>query len=93
MRVEHVDDLREVGERPCQPVDLVDDDDLDLAQALMSPKPLKCRSLHRAARKPSVVIQVWKRGPPGMLLAQDEGRTGLPLRPRGMSHWSLLCLR
>ena len=31
MRVEDVDDLGEVGERAGQPVDLVDDDDLDLA--------------------------------------------------------------
>jgi hypothetical protein len=31
MRVEEFDELGEIGERPCQPVDLVDDDDIDFA--------------------------------------------------------------
>jgi hypothetical protein len=31
MGIEHIDDLSEIGERPGQPVDLVNNNDLDLA--------------------------------------------------------------
>jgi hypothetical protein len=38
--VEHVDDLGEIGERPGQPIDLVDDNDLDLAGFDIGEEPL-----------------------------------------------------
>ena len=52
MRVEHVDDLGEVGERAGEAVDLVDDDDLNLAGLDVRQQPLQGRALHRAAGKP-----------------------------------------
>ena len=88
-----VDHAGEIDQRTGQPVDFVDDDYIDPARLDIGHQPLQRGAVHVAAGVSPVVIQVWKRGPPGMLLAQDEGRTGLPLRPRGMSHWSLLCLR
>lgn len=69
MCVEHIDDLRKVSERPSQPVDLIDNDDLNLGGLNVGQQPLKRRSLHGATRKPSVVVEIGKARPPGVLLA------------------------
>ncbi len=61
MGVEHIDDLGEIGERAGQPVDLVDDDDLNLAGLDVVEQPLEGRALHRAAGQAAVVIHVGKR--------------------------------
>ncbi len=49
MGVEDVDDLGEVGQRPREPVDLVDDDDLNLAGLDVGEQPLQGWSLQGAA--------------------------------------------
>ena len=79
MGVEHVDDLGEIGERPGQAVDLVDDDDLNLAGLDVGQQPLQGRALHRAAGEAAVVIHVGKRDPAGMTLAHDIGLASFPL--------------
>ena len=79
MGVENVDDLGEISERTRQPVDLVDNDDLNLAGLDVLQKPLQRRPLHRPAGQASVVIHVGKRDPSGMTLAHDIGLACLPL--------------
>ena len=54
--IEHIDDLGEVGERSRQPVDLVDDDQIDFALLDVDQKGLQCRAFQRAPRKPAVII-------------------------------------
>ena len=77
--VEDVDDLGEIGERPGQPVDLVDNDDLNLAGLDVLQKPLEGRPLHRPAGQAAVVVHVGKRDPSGMTLAHDVGLARLAL--------------
>ena len=80
VRVEHVDDLGEVGQRARQPVDLVDDDDLHLAGLDVGEQPLERRPLHGAAGEAAVVIEVAHGDPAGVLLARDVGLARLALR-------------
>ena len=56
MGIEELDQLGKVGERPCQTVYLVDDDDVDLAGADVIQEPLQVRPLGGAARIPAVII-------------------------------------
>ena len=79
MGIEHIDDFGEIGERPGQAVDLVDDDDLDLASFDIGEEPLQCRPLHGAAREASVVIHFGERDPAGMPLARDLSLTRFAL--------------
>jgi hypothetical protein len=79
VRIEHIDDLGEIGERTGQPVDLVDDNDLHLAGLDIGKQPLQSRPLHRPARQASVVVRFGERNPSGMTLARDIGLTSLPL--------------
>ena len=58
MGIQHIDDLREIGERPGQAVDLVNDNDLNLASLDIGEEPLQGRALHRAAGEAPVVIHV-----------------------------------
>ena len=81
MRVEHVDDLGEIGERTRQPArTLYTTTICTFGRFDVAEQPLKRRSLHRAARQPSVVIQVWERRPPACFWLQDVGSASLPLR-------------
>ena len=77
--VEDVDDLGEVGQRPGQPVDLVDDYDVDPPGLDLRHQCLQRRSLEIAARISSVVIGCRLKHPAFVLLAFDEGLTGLAL--------------
>jgi hypothetical protein len=79
MGVEDVNDLGEIGERAGEAIDLVDDNDLNLAGPDVRQQPLQGRALHRAAGEAAVVIQVGKRNPPGMALTDDIGFASLPL--------------
>src|ERR1700730_2724354 len=79
MGVEDVDDLGKICERPRQPIDLVDNDDLNLAGLDVLQKPLERRPLHRPAGQASVVVHVGKCDPSGMPLAHDVGLARLPL--------------
>ena len=79
MRVEDIDNLGEIGKRPGQPVDLVDNDDLNLPGLDVLQKPLEGRPLHRPAGQAAVVVHVGKCNPAGMTLAYDIGLARLPL--------------
>ena len=81
MCVEDLDDLGEVGERAGQPVDLVDDHDVDLARLAMSASS-RCRAGRSivAAGEPAVVIQSRdKAAQPSCCWLRDEGLAGLAL--------------
>ena len=77
--VERLDQLGEVEQRAGQPVDLVDDDDVDPAGGDIGQQPLQGRALERAARQAAIVIDVGQRGPAFAGLAQDVGGTRLAL--------------
>jgi hypothetical protein len=49
MGVEHLDELGEVGQRPSEPVDLLDDDHVDPIGLHLQQELLQSGSLHRAA--------------------------------------------
>src|SRR5271165_5948751 len=76
--------LSEVGERPRQPVDLVDDDHVDLAGQDIVQQLLKGRSLHRTSRKAAVVIALPDEPPSLMGLALDVGLRRLALVVEGV---------
>src|SRR6202043_1380455 len=54
--VEDLDELGKIGERAGQPVDLIDDDHIDLACLDIGDQPFQGRPLHRAAGKPAIII-------------------------------------
>src|SRR5215472_6807517 len=76
-RVEDLDDLRKIGERAGQPVDLVDDDRIDPTRCDVGEQPLQSRPIHRRAGEPAIVITNGKANPALVPLASDEGFTGL----------------
>ena len=78
--VEHLDDAGEVGQRARQPVDLVDDDDVDDAALDVAQQPLQRRALHAAAGEAAVVVAVADQDPALALLALDVGQPRLALR-------------
>jgi hypothetical protein len=79
MGIQHINNLGEIGERPGEAVDLIDNDDLNLAGLDVLQKPLEGRPLHGPAGQASVVIHIGKRDPSGMTLAHDVGLARLPL--------------
>src|SRR5262249_6719256 len=66
--------------RAGQPVDLVDDDNIDPTRRDVGEQPLQSRSIHRRAGEPAVVISLGQACPSFVSLAGDEGLTGLALR-------------
>ena len=80
MPVEELDHADEVGERPGQPVDLVDDHDIDLAGGDVGEQPPQRRPLDRAAGEAAVVVVGVERPPAFAGLAPDVGSTGGALR-------------
>ena len=74
MGIEELDQLGEVGQRPRQPVYLVDDDDVDLAGADVVQQPLEVRPVGRPTRVAAIVIARLDQNPAGMGLAPDIGR-------------------
>ena len=78
--VEDRDDAGEVGQRPGQPVDLVDDHDIDAAGRHVGEQLAQAGAVHRAAGEAAVVVAAGQGGPALVLLAQDVGRAGLALR-------------
>src|SRR5271169_6177444 len=79
-RVEDLDDLGEIGERAGQPVDLVDDHDIDAPRRDVGEQPLQSRPTHRRAGEPAVIITRAQAHPAFVALAGDEGLAGLALR-------------
>jgi len=56
--VEHLHDLREVGKAAGQAVDLVGEDDVELAGGNVGHQPLHARALHIATREAAVVVSI-----------------------------------
>ncbi len=73
MLVEQLDELGEVGQRPGQPVDFVDNDHVDLAGPHVRKEPPQRRSLSIAAREPAIIVSGTQQAPAGMRLAADIG--------------------
>ena len=73
MGIEELDQLGEVGQRPRQPVYLVDDDDVDLPGADVIQQSLKVRPVGRPTRVAAIIIARLDQSPAGMGLALDIG--------------------
>ena len=84
LRVEHVDQLGEVHQRAGEPVDLVDDHDIDQPGLDVGEQPLQRRPLQRAAGDAAVVVAVGHQHPALGPLAGDVGLAGLALRVEGV---------
>src|SRR5690606_31263996 len=69
--VEDLDDLREVRETAREPVDLVDDDDIDPVLADVIKQSAQPRPIHRAARPSAIIIGGWQQLPSLGLLAAN----------------------
>ena len=79
----HVKDLDEpgkIGERSGQPVDLVDDHDIDPASPDIGEQALQRGPLQIAAGEPAIIITGLRQHPAFVLLAADVGLTGFALR-------------
>ena len=77
--VEHLDQPGEVHQRAGQPVDLVDDHDVDPAGLDVGHQALQGRAFQRAAGEAAIVVAVGNQQPALGLLAGDVGLTGLAL--------------
>jgi hypothetical protein len=77
--VKNVDQLGKIGQRSRQPVDLVDDDHLDLASLDIGHQPFQGWPFHRAAGKPAVIIPRQQHRPAFVFLGHDEGGAGFTL--------------
>ena len=78
--VEELDEPGKVGERAGQPVDLVDDHDVDPAGPDIGEQALQRGALQIATREPAIVIAVLANHPALVPLAADEGLAGFALR-------------
>ena len=73
--------LGEVEQRAGQPVDLVDDDDVDLpGRDVGEQRACSAGPLHRAARDAAIVVALAEQRPAFVRLARDVRRAGLALR-------------
>jgi hypothetical protein len=79
MFVEHFDQLCEVGEGAGETVDLVDNDNVELASSDLVQQILQGRAIQRSAGQAAVVEPVPNQYPAFVRLALDIGLTGLPL--------------
>ncbi len=84
MGVEQLDQLGKIRQRAGQPVDLVDDDDIDLAVPDVRQKPLQGRALGRAPGIAAIVVAGANQGPAVMGLAADIGLRRLLLGVEGV---------
>ena len=73
MLIEQLDQLGKVGERTGQAVDLIDDDDVDLAGPDILQQTLQGRAVGIATGEAAIVIFGPDQGPAGMGLAPDIG--------------------
>ena len=78
--IEDLDDLGKIGERTGQPVDLVDDDNIDPSRREIGEQLLQSGPIDRGAREPAVIISLGQTYPALVPLAGDEGLAGLTLR-------------
>ena len=77
--VEHLDQLREIHQAAAEPVDLVDDHDVDPAVLDVGKQSLQRGPLQRAAGEAAVVVTVGNQQPAFRLLAGDVGLASLAL--------------
>ena len=77
--VEEFDQFGEVGERPCEAIDLIDDDDVELIHSNGVEQLLQGRTLETAAREAAIVIMTSDQRPALTGLALDVGFTRFPL--------------
>ncbi len=82
--VEQFDQLGKVGQRAGQAIDLVDDDDVDLAGSDIVQQPLQGRAVGVAAGEAAIVIFGPDQGPAGMGLASDIGLRRIVLGIEGV---------
>src|SRR6266850_370661 len=80
LRVEDLDQPGKIGERAGQPVDLVDDDDIDPAFPDVGEQALQSGPLHVATREPAVVVAGPGQCPALVTLTADVGLAGFALR-------------
>ena len=78
--VEQLDQLCEIGERPGQAVDLINDDNVDLLGPDLRQQPLQGGAVERSTGECAVIVAVVDRVPALMRLALDVGLAGLALR-------------
>src|SRR5208337_3181244 len=84
MGVERLDQLGEVGERSSQPINLIDDDDVDPSGPHIDEQFLQSRPIHRAAGKAAIVITLPDQPPALVSLALDVGLGRLTLSVEGV---------
>ena len=84
MRVKEVDQLGQIGKRPGQPVDLVDDDDIGLAGPDPGEKRLQGRAVKGGTGKRAIIIVFVDQSPAFVRLAFDIGFTRLALGVEGI---------
>jgi uncharacterized protein YciI len=77
--VEQLDELGKIGKRAGQPVDLVDQHDVDLARANIGQELLQRRALERGAGESAIVVAGTDQPPALVRLTPDIGLTGLAL--------------
>lgn len=77
--VEHLDDLGKVGKAAGQPVDLVEEDDVDLASFDIGEQPLKAGPLQIATREAAIIVAILHQHPAFVPLAERIGCAGLVL--------------
>ena len=82
--IEDLDHACEVGQGPGQAVNLVDDDDVDLAGLDVAEKPLERRALHGCAGEAAIVVAGRDRSPTFTGLALHIRRAGFALRIEGV---------
>ena len=82
--LERLDQLGEVHQRAAEPVDLVDDDDVDQPGLDVAQQALQRRPLQRAARDAAIVVLVRQRDPALGALALDVGQPRLALGVEGV---------
>src|ERR1039457_2857893 len=84
MAVQSFDDFGEVRQAPCEPVDLVDDNDVHLSGFHILQKTLHCRSFHGATGIAAIVITGGEGLPPFLTLAENEGFACFALSVEGV---------
>jgi hypothetical protein len=79
LRIEHINDLGEIGKGAGQAIDLIDDDDIDLTLLDVAQELLQGGPLHGTARETTVVIDMRDHDPSFVPLTLDKGLAGLTL--------------
>ena len=79
MLVEQLDELGEVRQGPGQTVDLVDNDDVNLACPYVLQQSLQGRPVGVATREAAIVVFAAQEGPASVSLASDIGLRGIIL--------------